>query len=243
MSHDDGCHPTPEAAFIPSGAATPWQRQSQRVDAVAQQAQHGRQQRQRRQNGENGDDDRPGGQAAVDVRRHDKQPHQAHDHSAPREEHRPARGRPRPCDRLLLHEAASALFAEAMDDEQRVVYAQRQADHRNHVDDQKAQLERLPDQRRRARGHDDGDDRQDDRDAGGDRRAEHQQQDKQRDRQSDEFASLKVLLRRLVEGARNAPKARGQDLEAFPPVRLLHQAHQRLHVIGRVFYIARDNNR
>ena len=65
--------------------------------------------------------------------RHDEEPRERDDHRDPGEEHRPAGRVAGGDDRVHLRDAARPLLAEALDDEERVVDADGEADHRDHV--------------------------------------------------------------------------------------------------------------
>ncbi len=119
-----------------------------------------------------------------------------------------------------------------MHDEQRVVDADGQPDHRDHVDDQEVEFERLADERRRSHGDDYGQDSLGDGNAGGDRRPEYEQQDHQRDWQGYDLTALQVLLGSLIERALDASVARRCHLEALVQVCRLYRLNQRLHGIG-----------
>ena len=105
-------------------------------------------------------------------------------------------------DRLARAAAAVAFFAQARDDEQRVVDPEREAHRDDHVQDEQVELERLADDGGDAERDDDRDDRHQHRDRDADERADDEQQHDQRGGQPElQLALAQVARRELREVA------------------------------------------
>ena len=122
-------------------------------------------------------------------------------------------GAARDGDRVDLLAPAPPLLAEARDDEQRVVDADREADHRRHVLREEVQVVAAGDHGRPGHREDDRADREDDREEGGDHRAEDDHQDREGNRRPEQLALLEVLLTLLDEVDREGRLAGDEDLE------------------------------
>ncbi len=198
--HDRAGEPVPEAALrVVGGVDARPLGQPRPVDPVAEQAEDRGQERHRGGEGADRDEDRAAGEAPEHRHRDDQHPEESEHHGEAAEEDRAARGAARATDRLELLEALLPLFAVARDDEQRVVDADRQADHRDHVLHEHVEVEQLADERDQAerdtdreQAHQEGQDRRHDR-------AEHDDQDDQGDEQADRLRLLHVLIGELHE--------------------------------------------
>ena len=186
--------PVPEAAVALGLAAAADERQRQPVDAVAQQAEHGRQQRHRSEHRRGHDQDRADREAAEGRVRHDQHAGERDRDRHAREEDRAAGRRARGRDRVDLLAAEAPLLAEALHDEERVVDADRETDHRDDEDDEVGHLHHVADQRRGARRHEDREQREHDRQPGRHRCAEHDEQDHERHDDPDHLALLRASL-------------------------------------------------
>ena len=117
--------------------------------------------------------------------------------------------------------APCPLFAEAADDEEGVVDAEREPHPREHVDDEEGDLPDLADDRDERERDDDRDDREQDRDQPRDDGAEDEQQHDQRRRQpEEELALLQILVREREEVVVGGELARDRHRER-PVVGLL----------------------
>ena len=166
---DPGDHAAPEPSLARAAAD---ERQPQRVDAVAEQREDRRQERQRRGDRGQADEDGSGGEATEDRVRHEQHSRPARSRTRSAEEDGAAGRSAGRGDRLDLLEAARPLLAEAADDEERVVDAERQPHPREHVDDEERDLPDLADDRDECEREDDRDEREQDRDQRRDDRAE-----------------------------------------------------------------------
>ena len=105
------------------------------------------------------------------------------------------------CDRVRHGAAGRQLLAEARDDEQRVVDAEREPDHRDHVERERVDLHARSDQAHQ-RGadarHEQAADRRHER---RERAAEDRQQHHEQDRQRDQLALVERVQRGLVDRA------------------------------------------
>ena len=180
------------------------ERHAQRVDAIAEQADQRRQEGQGRD--ERGEHDQDRAQAETDGDVHGHHGHADHgDHDREAAEEDGAAGR---CsgrrDSVGLGQPAAALLAIAADDEQRVVDAHREAQHRDDVRREHAHRVELPDQRDQAEREQDRDDAQQQRHAGRDQGAEHEDQHDEGRRHAEDLGLLEVGLRQLHGGRLHA---------------------------------------
>ena len=226
--------PRPDAALGPRALlhAPPQPGHAKGIDTVAQEREHGRQERERRNDGDHADEDRAGREAAEDRVGDEHHPHHREDEGGAAEQHGAARRRADGRDRVELLVPVAPLFAEARDDEERVVDPEREAHPRDHVHDEDREIERLADERREPEGDHDRDERDEHGHQPGHDRAEHEQQDDQRRRQPELELSLpEVLLRErgevpvgreLTGDRRLEPVARGRvdDLDHVPDARV-----------------------
>ncbi len=97
-------------------------------------------------------------------------------------------------DRVVLGVAAPPFLAVAGDDEQGVVDADGESDHRDHVDDEEGEVHHPAEQGGQADGDDDGDDGEHDRDAGDDEGAEDDDEDHEGGEQPQPLALDQVAL-------------------------------------------------
>ncbi len=216
LDADDDRAPEPRLAGAPAD-----ERQPEPVDAVAEQREDRRQQGRRGSDRGQPDEDRAGGEAAQDRVGHEQHPGHGDHERRPAEEDRAARGPPRRHDRLDLLGGGGPLFAEAADDEERVVDAEREPHPREHVDDEEGDLPDLADDRDERERDDDRDDREQDRDQPRDDGAEDEQQHDQRRRQpEEELALLQILVREREEVVVGGELARDRHRER-PVVGLL----------------------
>ncbi len=116
-------------------------------------------------------------------------------------------------------------------DEQRVVDADRQPDHRDHVGDEEAEVEELADQCGQPHGDGDGDDSEDDRDHTGDHRAKDPYQDHEGDPDSDGLPQSEVLFGNSIEVVHQCRRA---GHEGSDPIRGLHAGDGLVKQIGVV---------
>ena len=123
-------------------------------------------------------------------------------------------------DGVDLVEAAVPLLAVAGDDEERVVDADREAHHRDHVGDEERELEGLAEQGGDADGNDDREDAEEERHSGRDERAEDEDQD---ERARSGCRSTRRVSRSFcacsAELVADAGAAGDEDLEALGAVR------------------------
>ena len=220
----------PEAALGAVGAAevAAENRHAHAVDAVAEQAEQGRQQRQRGGDRDDADDDRAGGEAAHDRRRHEQHPEQGDHERAAAEEHRPARCRAGEADRVRLLEPSRPFLAEARDDEERVVDPERESHPGEHVHDEHREAELEREQGDEAEADQDREDRHQHRHQARDHSAENEEEHDQRGREPElELAVLEVALGQRVEVVCDRVVARDRDCEAGRTACLLYERQHR----------------
>ncbi len=171
--------------------------------AIGQGDQRGHQ----RQRDEQGDDDHahPGrADGTQDAGPEQQQAGEADRDRDPGEQHRAARRRHRRDQRVLARlpgrpraarvQAAVQFLAIARHDEEPVVDAQSQAEHRDHVDHRRVEVDRVRERQQRSQRTADRRDGADDREAGGEEPAEDQDHHQQADGQRDQLARQQVLL-------------------------------------------------
>jgi hypothetical protein len=110
--------------------------------------------------------------------------------------------------------AAPTLLAVAGDNEQRVVDADGQPEHRDDVGDEDEEVECPAEDRRHPKRHDDRDRPQDQRQAGREQRREYDHQHDQGDRNPDRLALSEVLLGHPVVGVVTADGTDGEDIKS-----------------------------
>ena len=152
--------------------------------------------RQRDQDGNDADDDRAQTEAAQGRVGHEQHREHGQRERRPAEHHGARGGAGDGQDRFARPAAAVAFLAQAGDDEQRVVDAQREAHRDDHVQDEQVQRERLPDDRGDGQRDDDRDDRHQHRDRHAEQRPDHQQQDHECRRQPE----LQLTLAQIARG-------------------------------------------
>ena len=215
--------PVPEAGLsgvsVVAGALE--EGHAQAVHPVAEEAEQGGQQREGGEDRAEHGEHRAEGHAVEDAHGHEQQTAQSHDDRAPAEEHGPAGRPPGAGDGIELGPARAPLFPVARNDEERVVDTHRQTDHRDHVGDEGAELEELPDDRGHAHGDHDRDHRQQEGDAGGHERSEHEHEDDERHPDAEHLTALQVALADLGEISVDAGPARDEHFEAVPLAGLL----------------------
>ncbi len=108
----------------------------------------------------------------------------------------------------------SPLLAEAGDDEEGVVHADREAHHHEHVHDEERELPRLPDEGRQPERDDDRDDRDRERHERRDDRAEDEEQHDQGGGEADHLAANEIRPGRLLEVDVDDPLAGRRDFIA-----------------------------
>ena len=152
----------------------------------------------------------------------------------PEKKHRSARRGAGASDRFQLVETACPFLPIAGDDEQRIVDADRETDHRDDVGDEEREIEGHADQsgdpeRDRDRHH-----REDDRDQRGDDRPEHEHQHHEGDRQTDRLALLEPLLGEPDEVVLESDRAGHESFETFWCFDVLHGVDQQLGMLAEL---------
>ena len=145
----------------------------------------------------------------------DQQREQGDDHGDAGEHDGAARRRHRARDRLAHVRAAVELVAVAEDDEERVVDADAEAEHRRQRRRHHRDVDEVAEQPDQPEAGDQRDDGGEDRHAGGDERAEGDREDHDAGGQADHLAAPRVLLREP-----DAEHAAGLHLDARVPRRL-----------------------
>ena len=141
-------------------------------------------------------------------------------------------------DGVLLLEAAVPLLPVAGDDEQRVVDADGQADHRDDVGDEEGELEPLPENGGDAEGDDDGEDAEHQWHEGGHHGAEDEQQHDEGDGHADRLSGLQVLLGDLLELVLDAGAAADQHRVGGVGVRLLDDVENGADIVLGLLIVA-----
>ena len=193
----------------------PEPRHAQAIDAVAEDHQQRRVEGQRDEDGDDADDHGAQAEAAQGRVGHEQHRDHGQRERGPAEDDR-ARGRAGDGqDRFARPAAAVAFLAQAGDDEQRVVDAEREAHRDDHVQDEQVERERLPDDRGDGERDDDRDDRHQHRDRHAEQRADHQQQHDECGRQPElQLALAQVARGELLEVAVERVAARDVRGEA-----------------------------
>ena len=228
VPQDRGHDPAPEPSLgrVRASDVAADVRDPEPVDAVAPHAEQRGKQGQRGGNRRDPDEDRAEREAPHDRGRDDEHPEERDDERRAAEQHRAARGRARPRDRVLLLEPVRALLAVAGDDEERVVDPERETHPREHVDGEGRERELERDDRDQAERDDDREDRHQERDEPRDDRAEDEHEDDERDRQPEpELAALEILLRLLPEVVVDAAVAGDDGREAAAALLGEHVLH------------------
>ena len=181
--------------------------------------------------GDRGDDDQDGAGAerAEDRVRHQDQAEQGEDDGHAGEEDRAGGGAAGELDRVELGPAAPPLLAVALDDEEGVVDADREADHRDHVGDEEREVEEDAQDGGQAEGDEDADDRQGQRQDRRQQGGEDDDQDEEGDHPADRLAGGQVLLGDGVELFVDADRPDREDREAVAALLL-----DRREVVGGV---------
>ena len=192
-THHGACEARPRSLLVHSTAAE--LANGEAVYAAPEEAEQGGHQRDARRYG-NRDGYRAGNaDAAQDCKVEEGEPRQAEHHRHTREEDGATRRRHRSLHRIPNGRAATELFTEARNEQQRVVHAQAEPEQCGEVQDEDAHARRL-------RNAEDCGERNDHRCTTNgkwkSRRncgTEHQQQDDRRQRKADQLAALKIRLR------------------------------------------------
>ena len=234
--------PDPVVTVQAPGDAAPDDRQAEGVDAVAEQAEQGGQGDERRE--QRGDDDQHDADAHADhdVERDDDHAGHGEDDGHAAEEDGAVGGCAGGADGIDLGEAAGPLLAVAADDEQRVVDADRQAHHREDVQDEGVHRVDLADQRGERKGQDDADDAEQYRHAGCEDGAEDDEEHDERGGDAEDLAALQVLLRQLGEHLVDAGVAGLRDREALT-LGGDDRGVQFVHVLQRIVDLAGHDDR
>ena len=215
--------PHPDLARVaPLGQAA--RQHPQVLQPLAEGHQHHRQQRQRADHGHDRDDEAADSEAAQE--RNGQQQHQreADRHGETAEQDRPAGVQHRLLHGFPVLQAAAALVAVAVDDEQRVVDGDAEPDHQHHVAEVVAQLQQV----RRAPG-----DAECRRDGGGGEQegqqrrpgAEDEQQDQERGRNGEvQLPDLQVVREHRREVVLDGRVAGDEDVSAEPLTQLADPA-------------------
>ncbi len=171
----------------------------QPVDGVTDETEHRRQQRDRR-----GDDHRDGEHRAEREALHEREVHQEHaeqrdDDRAAGEHDRPARRRHCDLDRVLRLATRVQLGAVTGDDEERVVDARPEADHRGELGREARDVEHERDEQQPSEADAQREQRGHDRQPHRDHRAEREQQDHDRGEQTEQLARRRLGSQHLLD--------------------------------------------
>ena len=171
----------------------------QPVDGVTDETEHRRQQRDRR-----GDDHRDGEHRAEREALHEREVHQEHaeqrdDDRAAGEHDRPARRRHCDLDRVLRLATRVQLGAVTGDDEERVVDARPEADHRRELGREARDVEHERDEQQPSEADAQREQRGHDRQPHRDHRAEREQQDHDRGEQTEQLARRRLGSQHLLD--------------------------------------------
>ena len=215
-----------QSESLPIRRGLPAAADANRFDAIAEQREHGRQQGERRDHGGEHDGDRADADAAEDRVRQQQHAEQRQHDRDPAEQHRLARGRTGATDRVELLEPAGALLAVARDDEQGIVDADREADHRDDLGDDEREVEREADQGGSPQRGGDRHDAEHDRDQPGHDRAEHEHHDDEGHEDADRLALLQPFLREGDDLVLQRRRTGHHDLEACGHVDVIDGGEQ-----------------
>ena len=216
-------------------------REPEPVDLVAEQAEQSGKERQGKGDGDEHDCDGADGHALEDRGRDDEQSGEGDDYGDAREKHRAAGGLAGGDDRIHLHPPAAAFLAEAFDDEEGVIDADGEADHRDDVEGEAVYPEHFADRAREADSDEDAEHAEYDRHAGGGGRAEDDYENDERGRDADHLGGRKVLLEGFVEFLVDAAITGGEDGEALA-VAGVNQVQERYNRLVRVLLVAREGH-
>ena len=173
------------------------------------------------------DEDRADGEAAEGRVGHDQHAGKSDRYRHAREENGAASGRAGRRNGIDPVTAKAALLAKSLDDEKRVVDADREPNHRDDEDDEVGHLHRVADQGGGARGDEDGEQCEDHWKAGGDGGAEDDKQDCERYSDADQLALRERFAQQRGHLAFDAPEANRRDPEPILAAGGIDQVNQR----------------
>ncbi len=230
MGHDDLRAPVPDAAAGRSIAA-PGNADRHGVDAVTQEPEDGGQQRQRGCHGSDDDDDRADSHASEDaLGDNDEAGESDHDGHTGEEDRSTCRATGL-FDGRVARKSAGAFFAEALDDQQRIVDADCEAHGGDDVHDEDREFEGAPNDRGQTNGNDDRENTEKQRHSGGYKGAEDHHENDESDGQANDFGGLKVAFGGFIEGDGSGSLATNNRSDAVPTVHAVQDADDCLRLI------------